>query len=376
MVKEATRVWAEISLKNLQRNLQWIQQRIGPGVRIAPVLKANAYGHGAVHVAQGLDGKVALFVVATLEEALELQEAGIQTPILIIGPLWHPTEWEAAVEHQFRISIGHVEQLQRLAEWLRQQKKNAVVHLQVDTGMNRTGVLLPEVDAAIQILTSSPFLKWEGIYSHFVASDLNPAFTREQFDRFQKVLQKIPPNIQLVRHMANSAALVTLRESHLDMVRPGLALYGWCPHPSLSPQYAVWPVMQIRARVLQVKTVPAGQGIGYGPLYRTQKEIRVATLGIGYADGFPRSATNRAEVLIHGKRRKVLGSVTMDLIMVEVDETVKVGDIATILGKDGDEWITVHDLATWAGTIPYEILVRVGPRVQRIYTDRTKSPGP
>ncbi len=369
MFGPATRVWAEVSLEALRKNFRWIQNLVGSDVKIASVLKANAYGHGAVVIAKALDREAALFVVATLEEAVELDEAGVQTPILIIGPLWHPEEWETAVSRGFRISIGHLEQLQALVQWLPQSPKEAVVHLQVDTGMNRTGIQVEEMDAAVTLLSSTPKVRWEGVYSHFVASDLNPTLTREQFERFQEVLKAIPNPSRLLRHMVNSAALVTFREGFLDMVRPGISLYGWAPHPSLSAKFALHPVMQIRARVLQVKKVQPGRGIGYGPLYRTTKETWVATLGIGYADGFPRSATNRAEVLIRGKRRRVLGSVTMDLVMVEVDPDVQVGDVATILGRDGDQWITVHDLATWAGTIPYEILVRVGPRVRRVYLE-------
>lgn len=361
------RTWAEISTQNLLKNIDWLKKKAG-NRKIAPVVKADAYGHGLVPVAKVIDNKIDVFVVATIEEGVKLVEAGVRSPVLVIGPLWHEEELLTALNKGLIVSIAFIEQAELLNKLAKLRRRQARVHIQVDTGMNRTGIpytSFPKFWDAIKQLDN---LQIQGIYSHFIASESDPELTRVQYLRFRRCLDYVSIRDKLVVHMANSAAIITFPEAIFDMIRPGIFVYGWASLPSLSEDSKVLPVMTVKSRVLQVKKIKRGETVSYGPIYRAKRDQWVATVGIGYADIIPRSASNRAYILIRNKKRRILGAVTMDLVMVEADESVCVGDEAVVLGKQGDEFITVHDLANWSDTVPYEILVRVGQRVKRIYT--------
>ena len=360
------RTWAEISTQNLLKNIDWLKKKTG-NRKIAPVVKADAYGHGLVPVAKVIDNEIDVFVVATIEEGVTLVEEGVKSPILVIGPLWHEEELLTALNKGLIVTIAFVEQAELLNRLAKIHQRLARVHIQVDTGMNRTGVPYTSFQKFWDVVSQFDNLQIEGIYSHFIASESDPELTRTQYLRFRKCLEYIGTRDKMIVHMANSAAIITFPEAQFDMIRPGISIYGWGDIPSLSENSGVSPVMTVKSRVLQVKKIKKGETVSYGPIYRAKRDQWVATVGIGYADLIPRSASNRAYILIRNKKRRILGAVTMDLVMVEADESVCVGDEAVVLGKQGDEVITVHDLADWSDTVPYEILVRVGQRVKRIY---------
>ncbi len=360
------RTWAEISTQNLIKNVNWLKKKAN-NAKIAAVLKADAYGHGLVPVARTIESEIDLIVVATLQEGVTLRDENIKPPILIIGPLIHEEELLTALEMDLIVSIAFIEQAKLLDRLAKSLDKLAKVHVQVDTGMNRTGVPYTIFQEFWNEITGLGNLKVVGVFSHFIASDTDPELTQIQHHRFLGCLNYIGLSDGITVHMANSASVITFPRAIFDMIRPGISVYGWAPARSLSNSFNVLPAMTVKSRVLQVKLIKSGETVSYGPLYRANSNQWVATVGIGYADLIPRGASNRGYLLIRNKKRKILGAVTMDLVMVEADESVRVGDEVVVLGRQGDEFITVHDIAEWANTIPYEVLVRLGKRVKRVY---------
>ncbi len=354
------RCWVEVDLDALRHNVAAIRRRIGPRVKLMAVVKADAYGHGLAQVAGALmQCGVDAFAVANLTEALVLRQVGGPGwPILLLGSAL-PFEVEKIVEQNITPTISTLDEARQFnaAAGARQ----IPVHIEVDTGMGRVGFWHEEAGKAIEQIAALPHLRIEALYTHFPSADENLAETRRELELFLKVAG---PGL---RHAANSAALLNLPESHLDMVRPGLLLYGIPPVPATDFR----PVLSFKARVAYVKEVAAGRTISYGQTFVAPHRMKVATIAAGYADGFARHLSNAAQVLIGGRRCPVVGRVTMDQIMVDVTGLNRVasGDEVVFIGRQADAAITAAELALWAGTIAWEVLCGITKtaRVPRLY---------
>ncbi|NPA06303.1 MAG: alanine racemase [Chloroflexi bacterium] len=372
-IPEGAVTWAEVNLPAYRANLRAIQTFVGPRVQIFAVVKANAYGHGLVPMARAaLQAGARRLVVHRLDEALQLRASGIQAPILILGyvPL-AAARWVA--QHRLTPTVITLEFLEALSA---HTPADAVseVHINVDTGMGRYGLLPDEVVPFLRAAASIPRVRIEGIYTHFATADeADRTYMLQQWRVFQDVLTAAeaagvrPP----VRHACNSAAIFALPEAHLDAVRPGIATYGLRPSLDWETPIALQPVLTWKARVARVRTLPPGHGIGYGRTYVTSKPTTVALVPVGYGDGYHRILSNKGQVLIHGQRAPVLGRVSMDQIVVNVSHipNVALEDEVVLLGQQGGEAISAEELAAWAQTINYEVVTAILPRVPRIYLD-------
>jgi alanine racemase len=359
--------YAEISLDAIKHNIAEIKKLLSGGAKFMAVTKANAYGHGAVAVSRAaIEAGVDYLAVANLREALELREAGVVHPILILTE--SPTSvMDEIVQHQLTQTVYSFSEAKALSDEAVKRKKNARIHIKVDTGMGRVGVAPSEAGALITKIGSLPSLIIEGIFTHFAkAEEREDSFTKEQFEKFKGLLPRFQ-NIPL-KHAANSAATLFHPETHLDMVRVGLMLYGIYPHGNANRTINLVPALSFKSRVVYVKRVPEGTPVSYGGIYVTKKETSIATLPVGYADGYSRRLSNRAKVLINNKRYPVVGRVTMDMILVDVgDGKVSVGDEAVLIGSQGIECITADEIAALEDTISYEVICNIGKRVPRIY---------
>lgn len=364
------RCWAEIDLKAIRHNA-----RVATAVSqcgLIAVIKANGYGLGAVQVARELAGEVKMFGVATVGEALELRAAGIETPVLLLGARV-PDERETVVREGFVPCVSSVSEA-RVWDALARRKRKApfVVHIAIDTGMGRIGFGESDWNArTIRALASLKSLRIDGIASHFPSADEDPRFTRRQIEHFGR-LQMLAVEHGLkprLAHIGNSAGVLGYPDLHRvsNLVRPGLMLFG--VSPVAARRALLKPVLQWKTHVTLIRDLPKGHGVSYGRTFVTRKPTRVATLAVGYADGYPRHLSGHgAEVLVNGRRCAVLGRVTMDQIMVDVTGVAaRPGDDAVLIGRQSKEEITAEELAAKAGTIPWEILTGLGGRVQRIY---------
>lgn len=361
-----------IDIRALRWNFREVRKKVGQKVKILSVVKADAYGHGAREVAKALaEAGSDAFGVTTVAEGIELREAGIRAPILILAGVY-PEEIDALLQNQLTPAIGSVEMLQRLEAVARKLGGSIKFHLKVDTGMGRIGLLSSEIDSWLPELEKIRALKLEGLFSHFSqAESRNEEYTKRQLKNFLSVVERLrgagfdPPLV----HMAKSAAVMTLPDSYFTMVRPGLILYGIHPSPAMIKQIALKPVLSWRTRVLQLKRLPRGSSIGYGRTFVTKRKSLVATLPVGYADGYHRLLSNRGAVLVRGKRAPVVGRISMDLTMIDVTDIggVEQGDEVVLLGRQGAETISADEMAQWAETISYEIFTSISSRVPRIH---------
>jgi len=361
-----------IDLEALRWNFRQIKEKVGPQVKVLSMVKANAYGHGAAAVAHALaDEGSDAFGVATLEEGIELRQAGIRQPIIVLAGAY-VEQSNQFLERDLTPVIHELETLRKLEAAVQRQSATLAIHLEVDTGMGRTGFLAAEVDLWLPELTKLKALSIEGVFSHFSdAETANEAYSENQLRDFLAVIKRLrsagiaPPLV----HMAKSAAVLTVPDSHLAMVRPGLALYGIYPSPQLSREIVLKPVLSWKTRILQLKRVPEEASVGYGRTFVTRRESLIGTLPVGYADGYPRILSNRAVVLVHGCRAPVAGRVSMDLTTIDVTDIdgVQQGDEVVLLGRQGDVTISADEMASWANTISYEILTSIGARVPRIH---------
>ena len=365
--------YAEINLTRLSLNFRALQ-RVAGSARVMAVVKANAYGHGLVRVAQHLQGlRADYFGVALVEEGLLLRQSGIRTPILVLGGLL-PEQIPPALARGLTLtasSLKKLDQIDRAAEAL---GVKARVHLELDTGMERTGVHWYDAEGFLERSLECRGCEVEGIYSHFANSDSTDlASARTQYERFMKALQfyerrTLPPPL---RHLANSGGLLQLPESRLDLVRVGILLYGVYPSRECPRTVPVEPVLSLKSQVAYLKVVEAGSPISYGHTWQSDHGVRVATVPIGYGDGYSRGLSNRGQVLIRGRRYPIVGRVCMDQVMANLEsDEADDGDPVTLLGADGEESITADDLADWLGTIPYEVLSSINTRVPRVYVTR------
>ncbi len=364
----ASQTVAEINLDNLVCNVQAIKQKVSPAA-VIPVVKADAYGHGAVPVTRHLVKKgFKAFAVAKFQEAMELRESGISQPILIFGRLL-PDEIPAAITSGFRISIFGKEDIQ----WIEKaaQNQTAVVHANVETGMGRVGVFLDQEPDIFDQLIRSRICLWEGLYTHFSTSDeADKTYANLQLSRFQDILSQIrhlqkKPSII---HMANSGAVLDIPASYFNAVRPGILMYGHYPSSETSQSITPTQVMTLKTYVSHVRTLPAGFPISYGRRWITPRATKIAVLPLGYADGLNRKLTNQGEVLIQGKRYPIVGTVTMDQTMVHIgDDPIEPGDEVIVWGESDQGIIQASEVAEKIGTIPYELTCGVSRRVPRIY---------
>lgn len=359
--------WAEIDAEALCRNVLWIRSCLSPRTRLLAVVKADAYGHGAPGVAQVLSRVgVDYFGVAHVGEGEILRGAGVRKPILILSETI-PELLPSVVRGNFAQTVYTEQFIDLLNTEAKRQGKQVAVHFKVDTGMGRVGARGEEITRILEAISGASHLFLEGIYTHFAnASEKDGGVTREQFTHFQEIIdtQKIPPNV--IRHAANSAALLHFPETQLDMVRVGLLLYGIVPNGS-SASHELSPVLSLKTEVRYVKEVPAGSALSYGGIFVTNRPSKIATIPIGYADGLPVRVSNRASVLIRGNRFPIVGRVTMDMTLVDVtNDGVCVGDEVVVIGSQNGERITAEELAGWAETIPYETVCGIGKRIPRM----------
>ncbi|MGH2757550.1 MAG: alanine racemase [Actinomycetota bacterium] len=365
-------VWAEIDLGALRHNVRTLAG-IASGAELMTVVKGYAYGHGNPECAvAALQAGAARIGVARVAEALHLREAGIDAPIHVFTEP-PPDAASTMLELDLTPTVYTEEFGNALSAAAIAANRDIAVHVKLDTGMHRVGVMSDDVPKAIQRLASLPRIEIEGVWSHLAVADLpDHPFTRKQLDLFADLVGRIErAGIELrYKHMANSAATLSLPESHLDLVRCGIATYGLWPGPDLAGSADLKPVLALRSRINMAKHVPAGDALSYGLQYELGKPSSVVTVPAGYADGYDRRLSGRAEVLIRGVRYKVSGTVCMDQFMVDVgDDEVEVGEVATLIGDDGDERITAEELAAFSGTINYEVTARIPSRVPRIFLE-------
>lgn len=358
------RTWTEISSSALQANAE-VVKRYCPNAEIIAVVKADGYGHGAVRVAQALESQVSHFAVANVTEATELRRGGIRHPILVLGPVL-PGERAAMVAAKFIPTISTLEEIQSFAQLAADRR--FALNLKIDTGMGRAGILLESANELLAVARSYPNVEIQQISTHLTSPDSDETFTRIQLEKFSAFAREQQQRFPETRfHSLNSGGILRFSSYEADLVRPGLMLYGASPIPEF--QYELTPVCTWKAPICLIRELPADHGVSYGRRFITTKPMRTALLPVGYADGYPRSLSERgAEVLIHGHRCPVLGIITMDLIVVDVSRVpaAKIGDEAVLLGRQGEETISVQNLADKAGTIPWEILTGIQSRVKRV----------
>ena len=362
--------WAEIDLKAIAYNYRQLKKAVGKDVHIMAVVKANAYGHGTVEVSSVLERESVDYLgVATTDEAVRLRDYGIRAPILILGSIL-PEEVETAVKNDITITLCSEDLIVPIRHAAKDGKK-VKVHIKIDTGMGRIGVWHEEAINFIKNLQEERSIIIEGIYTHFSSAGRDDFFTNYQIDSFEKLLSKINEfdiNIPL-RHAANSIATVDFKRSHQNLVRPGLVIYGMYPKYNFPKLIRLKPALALKTKIVYIKDTPPGRSISYGRTFITHKHTKIATLPIGYADGYDRNLSNRAEVLVKGRRAPVIGRVTMDQTMIDVGHIrgVKLGDEVVLIGKQGRDEIRAEKLARIAGTIAYEVVCSISNRVPRIY---------
>jgi len=359
---------AEINLSNISHNIHAVQQRVSPSM-VIPVVKADAYGHGAVPVAKHLVKEgFNFFAVAQFQEAMELRESGITQPILIFGRLF-PEEIPTAIKAGFRMTVFGTEDIR----WIENagQEQLAHVHVNLDTGMGRVGVLPDQETDFFNTLNQCKHCIWEGLYTHFSTSDeKDKTHANLQLSRFEEILSHIREKDKrpTIIHMANSGAILDLPGSYFDAVRPGIILYGHYPSSETSCSIPLKQVMTLKTFVAHIRNMPGGYPISYGRRWITQKPTTIAVIPVGYADGIRRDFTNTGEVLIQGKRYPMVGTVTMDHIMVHVgDDPIKPGDEVILWGEAYQRCLQLIEIAHKIGTIPYELTCGVSKRVKRVY---------
>ena len=362
--------WVEVDLEAIAHNVRRIVELVGPGVKVLTVLKADAYGHGAVRVARTALNNGAYYLgVASINEGVLLRRAGITAPILVLGytPAWRARE---LILNGLSATVFNLDIARALSRVAGEQDSQVRVHVKVDTGMGRLGLLPDEVVPLVRDLRALPNLTLEGIFSHFSVADTDPDYTRWQIGRFRQVLGALAEEgVELpLIHVANSAAILSLPESHFTMVRLGLAMYGLDPSARIPCPPDFRPALTFKTQVAQVKTLPPGSYVSYGNTYQTQGEQRIAVIPVGYADGFRRAPRHWGEVLVRGERVPIVGRVCMDQTMIDVTAIadVRQGDEVVLIGEQGGERITAEQVAERLGTINYEVVSEILARVPRV----------
>lgn len=366
--------WAEIDLDNLAHNMREVRRIVREDISVMAVVKANAYGHGSIETSKVfLKNGACYLAVATLGEAIELRRAGINAPILILGYIKN-SQYHIAVEEDITETIYNMESAKFLSNAAVKLKRKAKVHIKIDSGMGRIG-FRPDEKSIEEIVNIAklPNLEVEGIFTHFAKADeLDKTFTIEQYEKFQWTIKELGNkglNIP-IKHASNSAAIIDLPEYNLNMVRGGIMLYGLYPSDEvIKEKVKLKPAMTLKAEISNIKVVPKGTGISYGQIFVTERESKIATIPIGYADGFTRLLTSKSEVAIKGQRAPVVGKICMDQSMIDVTdvENVHIGDEVILFGDGSFGSPHIDEVAKTLGTISYEVLCMVGRRVPRVY---------
>ncbi|QIR37048.1 alanine racemase [Tolypothrix sp. PCC 7910] len=368
------RAWVEIDLAALSHNVRQLVSLLSSQTQLMAVVKADAYGHGAVSVAKtALESGASWLGVATVPEGIQLREAGIKAPILILGAIQTPEQIQAIAQWKLQPTLCSPKQALVFSNTLEatQHSSPLPVHIKLDTGMSRLGTNWQQTGEFVRLVKSLPHLTIASIYSHLAtADDPDTTIMKEQHRRFEEAISQIkamgiePPCL----HLANSAATLADSSLHYNIVRVGLAVYGLYPSDHLQNTINLQPVLQVKARITQVKTISAGTGVSYGHQFIAPQELRIAVVGIGYADGVPRHLSNNMQVLIRGQRIPQIGTITMDQLMVDVSTIpdIQEGEVVTLLGKEGKEQISANDWAEKLKTISWEILCGFKHRLPRI----------
>ena len=364
--------YIEVDLDALAANVRTLKAHIGPQVELIAVVKANAYGHGASEVARtALAHGAARLAVARVEEGVALRQAGIRAPVLVMG-YTRPDEIARALAHGLTLSLTEREVAEAVSREATRQGRRAPVHVKVDTGMGRFGILPEEALPFVRWLHTLPGLEPEGIFSHFAAADSpDKTYTRQQFARFEGTLRALSDAGYTfpLRHMANSAATIDLPETHLDAVRCGIALYGLWPDADVAPALPLRPALALKSFLARVRTLPAGESISYGRTYITPRPMPVGLVPVGYGDGYHRLISNRGAVLVNGQRAPIIGRVTMDQLVVDLSAAgpVSLHDEVVLIGAQGADCISAEEVARWSETINYEVTTALLPRIPRVY---------
>ena len=366
--------YALIHLPALLKNIRYARRSLKPETKFLAVIKSNAYGHGIIEVGRYLEqsGLVDMLAVAIPEEGLRLRAHGVTLPILILG-VTDPDHIPAVVANDLTPAVFTPEQVHALERCARAAGKDAHAHLKLDTGMRRIGILDNEMlDSVLDAFVECPHVQMTGAFTHFAKSESDPAFTMLQAQRFDAFVERVRARgFSPVVHAANSGATLDFPELQYDMVRFGIALYGYHPDARRTHKTGLTPVLSLITHISNLKTLPAGDGVSYGLRYTTSRLTRIATLPIGYGDGYKRCLTGKSDVLIGGVRCPQVGTICMDQMMVDVTEVpgVAVGDEAVLIGRQGNESIDADELADKADTISYEILLSISDRVPRVYEE-------
>lgn len=375
-MNQYNRVYAKIDLHAIAYNMKQMKHRIGGGAQMAAVVKTDGYGHGAVPIAQMFEHTEYVwgYAVAALEEALSLREADIKKPILVLGCVF-PDQYEEMITHEIRAAVYTPEMAQGMSQTAVRLNKTAYFHIKIDTGMGRIGFPVSEESAeAVAEMAALEGVRLEGMFTHFAKADeADQAFTREQYRRFLQMQEALERrNIRIpCLSCENSAGIIGYPEFKQDLVRAGIAMYGIYPSDEVDKDAVhLQPALELVSHISYVKDVEAGTPISYGGTFVSDRKMRVATIPVGYGDGYPRSLSGRGEVLIRGKRAKILGRICMDQFMVDVTHIPEAAfmDRVTLIGPDGEERITVEELAGLSGRFPYEFVCCLGKRIPRVYS--------
>jgi alanine racemase len=371
MMKFYRPTFAEIDLGAIRHNLRRIKQLIGRDTKILGIVKADAYGHGMEEISKTIiEEGVDYLGVASLDEARQLRDVRVRDQIIVLGSIL-PEEAEGVLRFNVIQTISCMRIAQVLSKLGQAKKRNIKVHIKIDTGMGRIGFWHEEAVGFVRKIASLKSLIIDGIFTHFPSAEDDERFTQKQIRDFVSLIEELETqNIDIpLKHSSNSMAIVDFKEAHMTMVRPGLIMYGLHPKKDLMETLDLRPALKLKTKVIYVKSVPRGRSISYGRAYITKKDTRIATIPIGYADGYSRRLSNRSYVLIKGKRAPIVGRICMDMCMLDVGhiKNVKPGDEVVLIGTQGSEIITAEELAELSNTIPYEVVCNIGHRVPRIY---------
>ncbi len=370
-----TRVCADIDLDAVLYNMESMHQKIGKDTKIMPVIKTDAYGHGAIEIAETIEplSYTYGFAVATVEEGVILRRHGVKKPILVLGYVF-PDEYEVLLKNELRPAVFTLEMAEILSETAAGLGVECPVHIKVDTGMNRIGMKVTEESAAlVERISKLPHMILEGIFTHFARADeADKTSAREQLALFRKMIALLRERgIEIpYHHCSNSAGIVEMQDANMDIVRAGITLYGLWPSEEVDKsKIDLKPVLSLKSHVAYVKTLEAGESISYGGTYVTSSREVIATIPVGYGDGYSRGLSNRGYVLIHGKRAPIRGRICMDQFMVDVTDIpeVKIGDEVTLIGKNQNEVITLEELGETSGRFNYEFVCDLGKRIPRVF---------
>lgn len=370
------RVYAQVDLDAILENVSHMKERLDPHTKMIGVVKTDAYGHGSVPTARCLERLDYFwgFAVATVEEAVSLRETGIRKPVLILGYTF-PYSYETLAEQDIRPAVFRRDMLELLSQAGVRRDKRIKIHIKVDTGMNRIGITPDEEGLTfVKHAMEMPGIEIEGIFTHFARADeADKTSAYGQLELFERFLDRIEKELGLkipMKHCSNSASLIEMPRANMDAVRPGIILYGVAPSEEVDKERVpLRPALTLHSHIVYVKTLEAGQSISYGGTFTAKGRMRVATIPVGYGDGYPRSLSNKGYVLIHGKRAAILGRICMDQFMVDVTEIPQAaeGDKVTLIGREGQETITAEGLGELSGRFSYELLCDLGKRIPRVY---------